>query len=493
MSSIIRNQSIAGQSIGASKAFGVLMTVITLALVCMNIYHLQNFLVSKLSGPETFFLFVWILKLSGAGIGLVEIPLAVSLVTNYRLSGLTFAVFVQGIFAAIVVSLAIVAGISSQLADADRRDTQTASYQVTESTFENKEQLAKLRLDTSLRFADTLQDKDSQDLARLDAQQRYQTALINIKQEHAQNKLSKPVEMIESGTTGHYIIISIFSLVCSLGAIFCSGFSAVYINPLVALPAFSLRAKKDHDWMSDGSDFKSAKHEITPLGNKFIGHLGMNKAGAKALPSDQNNGNLTSGNNRAFENRPHGLDTTRGGNNYTSERSLNNDSGQGEKKEYSRDHYEAIKRAILNGDIKPVQKAVKTRLVALQVRFVDDAARQQKAVEILAQLKSEGVIIDNPKQGQTNKILAQYVVNPDYSQPKQGANDIEATCPECGEVGLIESSALEKSGGRLRGGCGHVYRVPESKWKVKPMAGVGVAIGEDGVKPIAGIGALVSK
>jgi hypothetical protein len=469
MSALFRNQTIAGHSIGASKSFGALMTVIMMALVFMNAYHLSNFLVSKLTTPESTFIFRWALMAVGAGIACIEIPLAKSMVTSYRLHGFSSGTIIQGLLAIVVIIMAIVAGISSQLADTDRRDTQTASYQVTDGSFANMERSALMARDSALHRANLIHDDESKVIAKLEAERAYQDQLISIAQQKAAHTLHKPVQMMQSGTTEHYFVIALFSIVCSVGAIFCSAFSAVFINPLVAMPAFSLKSKANHDWQSDGSDFKTVQHELSPLANKFSGFLGREKVPARiqnTRPSELENSNLTSSGNRAPENRPDGLDSTRGGNNYTSKRSLNNDSEQGEKMEYSESHYEAIKKGVIDGSIKPVQKAVKSALVKLKVRFVDDAARQQKAVEILAQLKSEGVIIDNPEQGKTNKILAQYVVNPDYSETKQG-DDVEATCSECGEVGLIERSVLQKSKGRLRGSCGHVYSVPSSKWRVK--------------------------
>lgn len=470
MSALFRNQVIAGHTIGASPYLGALLVFITWSLVAINAYHMANFLSSKLTTLETGFIVVWALYIAGAGIAALEIPLGKSLVTTYRLHGLTFAVIIQALLAVVIASMAVFAGVNSQLADADRRDTQSQAYSVSAESFANMKQSAEIRRDSMLRRAEAIQDVNSREIAKLEANAAYQDKLVSIARQEASNTLKKPVTMFKSESDEHYVTIMLFSIVCSFGALFCSGFSAIYVSPLVSMPAFSLKAKANHDWQSDGSDFKSAKHELSPLANKFSGFLGREKVPARIQnthPSELENGNLTSGNNRAPEKRPHGLDSTRGGNNYTSERSLKNDSEQGEKVEYSASHYEAIKRAILSGDIKPVQKAVKTRLVALQVRFVDDAARQQKAVEILAKLKSEGVIIDNPKQGKTNKILAQYVVNPDYSETKQGTNDVEATCSECGEVGLIEREVLQKSKGRLRGSCGHVYQVPESDWRVK--------------------------
>ena len=66
---------------------------------------------------------------------------------------------------------------------------------------------------------------------------------------------------------------------------------------------------------------------------------------------------------------------------------------------YSIDYYEVIKSGVIDGSIKPTLKPVKAALVALNIKLVDDAARQKKASNILIQLLKEGLLIDNPEFG----------------------------------------------------------------------------------------------
>ncbi|WP_022952673.1 hypothetical protein [Leucothrix mucor] len=519
MSATFRHQTIAGHSVGASKSFGVLMAVIMMALVFMNAYHLSNFLVSKLTSPEGSFIFKWALMVVGAGIACIEIPLAKSMVTSYRLHGFSSGTIIQGLLAIVVTIMAIVAGISSQLADTDRRDTQTASYQVTDGSFANMERSAEMARDSALHRANRIHDEESKLIAKIDAERAYQDQLIAIAQQKAAHTLHKPVQMIQSGTTEHYIVIALFSIVCSVGAIFCSAFSAVFINPLVAMPAFSLKAKANHDWQSDGSDFKTVQHELSPLANKFSGYLGREKVAATvnntALPSAENN-DLTSTNNRAAENRPHVEDTRLGAVLNPSEsvgvRTPNEDNQQGGKVDYSNGHYLTIKEGILSGGIKPTVRPVKAQLVKLKVRFVDDAARQQKAVDILDQLHAEGVLIDNPDFGKSGQVVAKFMLNPNY---QSASNDLEGQrkpanrnitldepvsciCPECGKQERIVETTPK---GRVKSSCGAIYVAadhlvddsPKKKIKVTPAIGAGVGVSEEGLSPIAGIGALISK
>ena len=99
-----------------------------------------------------------------------------------------------------------------------------------------------------------------------------------------------------------------------------------------------------------------------------------------------------------------------------SERLLNDDPERVPKVEYSIDHYKAIKAGVIDYSIKPALKPVKAALVSLNIKFVDDAARQKKASNILAQLLKEGVLIHNPKFVATGKVVAKYILNPDAKQ-----------------------------------------------------------------------------
>jgi len=461
MSTSFRNQTIAGHQVGASRHMEYGLLFITASLVAINCYHLSNFLISKLTTPETSVLFIGLLCLVGIGIACLEVPVGKGLIVSYRLTGFSMSTLIQSLLALAILSMAVTAGINSQTADADKRDTQSASYNLTESSFSNLRQSARFERDSLLARAELIQDTPSRAIAKLEAEKHFQDALISITQAQAANRLKKPVETFETGSTGQRFTIALFSLVCSLGAMFTSAFSAVFVNPLVALPAFSLRAKVNHDWQSDGSDFKTMTHEFTPMGNPLSRFLLREKVQAKPLPSTDESAATTSAPINTAQTPPNRLDSSSEALPLVSERSLNTGIHDTDRVDYSSAHYDAIKAAIMSKALKPTQAPVKKKLIALKVRFVDDAARQQKAVAILEQLNHEGVLRINPEYGTSGKVVAQYVLNADDQSAVEQGIDIRARCPACHKLELIQAGQLEQSKGRVKSLCGHVYIVQD--------------------------------
>ena len=498
MSAIFRHKAVAGNTIGASKSFGYFMAFLTICLVLMNAYHLSNFLVTKLTDPTTNALVIWILKLIGFAIACLEIPVAKSLVTSYRLDRFSLETFIQGLLTAVIVTMAVVAGISSQMADQDRRDTQTASYNVSASSFDRMKRSAAITRDSAIARANRIQDLESKQIAILDAKSAYQNTLVSISQKEAAHTLTRPVQMTVSGSDDNRFAITLFSLICSLGAIYCSAFSAVFINPLTAMPAFSLRSKKGHDWQSDGSDFQTVKHELSPLANRFTGYLSREKVPAKALPRTAQSDNITRSESGTTDTRPTPIDTTLGAESNIESidgvRTPNEATKKPAKVDYSESHYAEIKGSVVTGNIKPTVRPVKDKLVSLNVKFVDDAARQKKAVEILDQLKSEGVLVDNPEFGKSGQVVAKYILNPDYKQDGAGDGMVRSICPDCSTQSAVSESNLKLWDSKVGcPDCGEIYKVERIKPKMKVSPVIGAGIDEDGINPVAGIGAIISK
>lgn len=504
-------QHSSGYQIGAGGGAKMLVTILSLALVGYNAVHLHDYAMVMFVNDETWLVKEIAIRAAAVGLAFVEIIVGGVFVYLYRTSErINGALILTGLLALVVASMAVVAGNGSQQSKADVKSNHISSYNSQLSAVDSRMKAAEMERDIALREANKLKDANERAIAKDWANYEYSTKVSDLNIQKAGMQSGRPIQPIENGSTFHYIAITLFSILCSFGALFLSGYSAAFLKPLVAIPAFTLVKKLRHDWQSDGSDFQTVKHQVSPIGGLLSGLVGAQKLPADTRPTQQNTAELTSSKERAAENRPQPLATGRGGSNCVGVRTPPTDRKEGAKNpettEYSDSHYQAIRAVVLNNDIKPTIRPIKAALVSQKVKFVDDKARQQKAGEILERLKSEGVIIDNPDQGSGGQIVAKYILNPDYAEqgagpvnpsqqtgePKQG-DDIEVTCPTCGEVGLIERSVLQKSGGRLRGSCGHVYRVPESRWGVKPVVGAGIGISEEGINPIAGVGAIISK
>jgi hypothetical protein len=458
---------IAGNSIGASRATEAGLHLVAFSLVTINAYHLSNFLVSKLTTHDSSWFFIGLLYLVGIGIACLEIPIGKSLITAYRLDKFSMSTVIQAMLALVIVSMAVVAGINSQASDADKRETQVNAYSQTDSNYSNMRLSAELTRDSAILRASLINDVNSRAIALIEAKKNYQDSVVLINNQQAKNTLHKPIETFENGSLMQTITMGLFSVVCSLGAMFVSAFSATFISPLVALPAFSLMAKKNHEWDSDGSDFKAMKHGLSPLG-KVAGLLNKEKIPAKIL-------NLTSDSEVTTKERPTPAPTMPN----TDLINSNTASVRTPKQDYTKAHYEVVKQGIISGVIKPTIKPVKNELERLNIKFVSDAARQSKAVEILEQLKVDGVLMDNPEFGKSKKILAKLVLNPDFEKAKNhpfnssveevgGDNNsaskkgtpFESVCPSCKATVLIDKTSKQ---GLVRCECDHVFNADENR------------------------------
>ena len=466
---------IAGQKIGVSLPFAIILWVVVFGLTLMNIYHIDNFLVSKLTNQNSSFVFIWMLHIIAVSASLLEIPLAKSIVTNYRLHGFNLNVFLQAIFTLIIASMAVIGGINSQLTDADLRDSQITSHESKLGSFETRKSSLEMRRDSEQARANKIQDKGSREIAKIEANQRYYSALASLQQSKAGHELNRPTRALETGSNLHWLTISLFSLVCSFGVIFVSGFMAVYYQSLVSLPAFSLMSKANHEWQSDGSDFVTEKHKISPLNNRSSSYARIEK-------------------DQPTENRPE-LDETRV--------NAKNDASVGTLNQNTDTHdsdvetYDKLKRSILARETPPTVRAIKAWL-RTEGTGSTDAKRSKMTAELLEKLKREGVVILNPEQGKTNKVVAKFVLNPDLKkveqEPEQGTDKIiSSACPKCKHESQVSESNLTKWGGAVScPECQTTYRL-KRKTKVMPVAGAGMSIGEDGISPSIGLGAIIPK
>jgi len=280
---LTHRQEVQGIEIGAGWPLAILVFAISVAFVGMNGYHMSNYLIAKLTTIESGLLTVVWWKVVGFGVAALEIPLGMSFITNYRLYGLWHSgVIFQLAFAMMVAALAAGAGLGSQLADAETRTNQITSHNTVIGSYQFTANAAKAKRDKRILAADLIQDDKRRAIAKLNAEQKYQQALANIAQNTSNKQAEKPLKIMEDGGRLQLLIFALLSIVASLGAFFLSCFHAVYIKQLVALIAFSLKSKANHEWESDASDFKTRKHQISPL-NKDKGILFKEKVPAETL------------------------------------------------------------------------------------------------------------------------------------------------------------------------------------------------------------------
>ena len=283
MSTMVRGQEVQGIEIGAGWPLAILVFAISVAFVGMNGYHMSNYLIAKLTTFESGLMTVAWWKVVGFGVAALEIPLGMSFITNYRLYGIWHSgVIFQLAFAMTVAALAAGAGIGSQLADAESRSNQITSHNTAIGAYQYSANAAKANRDKRVLAADLIRDDNQRAIAKLNAEQKYQQALANIAQNTSSKQAKKPLKIMEDGGRLQLIVFGLLSIVASLGAFFLSCFHAVYIKQLVALIAFSLKSKANHDWESQASDFKTRKHELSPL-NKDKGILFKEKVPAETV------------------------------------------------------------------------------------------------------------------------------------------------------------------------------------------------------------------
>lgn len=288
MSAIIQRQSVQGIEIGAGMGLAILVFAISMAFVGMNGYHMSNYLVSKLTTTETVFYVIWWWKAVGFGVAALEIPLGMSFITNYRLHGFWhIGVISQLILALLVATLAAGAGIGSQLADAETRTNQITAAETQLSSYENSANAARLDRDSRLLASRSIEDPYQREIAQLKIKQRYEQQMARIAQTTATSQAAKPLKIMEDGSTGQTAIFALLSIAASIGAFYLSCFHAVYIKQLVALIAFSLKSKANHEWESSAADFKTRQHELSPLNDKSHGILFKEKVPARQLPGQQ--------------------------------------------------------------------------------------------------------------------------------------------------------------------------------------------------------------
>ena len=451
-------ETLAGQKLGIStgKAFGLI--IMASGLAAMNIYHMGNAVTSKLLTPESSIFAYSLLYFIAACIAFMEVPVTEEIVTQSargRKAGGYKAML------AVIVSMAIGAGLYSITSDADKRATTVTSHETAERSFNDLQNA--LISDRNIARAGA-----STSAERSQANAEYFRALAALKLEQSKHQLTRPSLAVKTDSIFHWIWAIGFSLLCSLGVVVITAYLTKYHKPLTEIPRVFFKVREDQAWAMNDDDVRVIPASVDLSGGSST--RGARKS-LKTTPLDSEKENLTSHNKRDTSKRPE-IDAANSGavlngSKTGSDRPLNKDTERAVKIEYSEDHYAAIKNAIIAKEISPAQKPVARRLTELNIKFVDDSARTKKAIEVIENLKAQGVLIDNEKFGNSGgKVVAKYILNTDYLEQGEQSkiktektvnNDLECTCPSCEKVELIEKSIADKAGGKVRSICGHVY------------------------------------
>ena len=458
-------QTLAGQKLGISTAKAVALMVMASGLGAMNIYHMGNAVTHKLLTPDSSLLLFALLYFIAACIAFIEVPVTEEIVTTEargrRATG-------HRILLGIIACMAMGAGVYSITTDAEKSDATRTAHRTNESSFEDLKQglisdrnIARSKATTSAEISQANGD--------------YFRALAALKKQQANHQATRPPEAVTTGSFWHWLWACGFSFLCSVGVIAITNYLTKYYKPLTEIPRVFFRTKEDQEWAMEDDDVRviPAQVDLTNGQSNASGRTAMQDS-----PAQSKTDSLTSTGKRADGNRPAPDDSTVGavlkGQEYTSERSLE----EGGKKPFLPAHYALIRQAIIDREFNPTQAPVKSKLVRMKIQFIDDAARQRKAVEILNQLEGEGVIIPNPDQEKTKRNLANYVVNPDYNMTEKGDNkavenladedeedttaigafDIVTRCPQCNDYTITDIMVLVDDQKHIaRCDCGHNY------------------------------------
>jgi hypothetical protein len=447
----VTTQSIAGLNVGEDKVLEAIVMLAGVGLIAVNAYHMSTFLEAKLSSADSSLVWVGILYVLGCSLALLEIPVARMLVTQYRLAPWSLATVILGLIACSVVSLAIVAGISSQSHSGHERENDLVTYTMSGESLNTDKAAIESNYQLALVRSKMINNESSREYATVKAKANRDAELSLLAGKVYENQKAKPSMMNEESPLIKKAISILFALVCSVGAMVLSAYHTIYVMPLIALPALSLASKKDHEWDSDKSNFQSANHIISPLKNT-VGTLPIGD-GFRTVKATKKESAKTSVSNTGTYSP-----TTSDTKNTLSVRTLDADTNSDQLGA----SYELIRAVILNGSCKPTVRGIKDVLVKSNIKFVTDKARQETANAVLDLLHKEGVLILNPKHGGKGKVVAKYLLN---DKQKGGDNagkkkPFESVCPSCRATVLIDKTSKK---GLVRCECDHVFNADENR------------------------------
>ena len=464
-----RNVSLEGRKIGVHPIVTLILITVLLILMTVPTYHMMNALGSVFD-PDSLLAY-FIIGVVAFSVSTIEPMLSQSIYHNEGTSNHARKDIAGRFWLILCVIFVTAMGGWSHDVTTSKLDIATTSHNTKSRTFADDLKTIELEYQAGMAKAKT----DAEFLA-LDIKRRKARSKLN--SQYSQHQAGAVSERSPMGRLASSLLYCLFSLIVSVATITYSRFILRFSLSITEIPIIDYISKLGQDWTTgkaEGSNniIDHGTGRKTQLRNDLPEpEIQLHNVGRTPSLAPER-GNLTSFKNGATENRPEPEDTRVGA-------VLNDAQSVGERPptktaeraalvDYSEGHYEAIKKAIVSGDISPTQKPVKSQLVRLNVRFVDDAARQKKAVEILDTLAAEGVLIVNPQFGKGGQVVAKYLLNPkrdsiggegeELASDPIGEFDITTRCGRCGEYAYTQIDTLmDKQNGVVScEGCGKNY------------------------------------
>ena len=430
-----------GQKLGIStfEAWGARFVMFCAAT--LGAYHIGNILTVAALPSDPHIVAVAFVFAVGFGLAYSEAVTSKSVYTNEQPKGAGRDKIGRLKLLLILIVASCAGGYSFHI-NTERDDIKSTSYSTYESSFDD--QAAVLLSDRNAARATA---KTSAERSTINSA--YNRGMMDLKREKSKHQATKPVIVGDGEKWIKTFGYALFSLFCSSMLISFSQYLCKYYRPLIAFPFVGFQDKENESWNLEQARGGSIEIDLTKS-KKIKVENSLQTPPIEFADTALNNPRA---------NRPPLADTGLGAvsdtNDGDSVRTLNDDPERVPKMEYSEQHYRAIKEGIIDGSIKPVVRAVKNALVSLNIKFVSDAERQAKATFILTQLLKEGVLIDNPEFGTSGKMVAKFILNPDYQSDEnqeQGEDKmLSSICPECQHKSKVSESNLKKWGGKV--GC----------------------------------------
>ena len=223
--------------VGASLVLVAICYIVLLGLIPINIYHAFVFLDNVLVNPNSSGFLTYIVPVVAVALSLLEIPLTKMLITEVRVNcqdGKTGKFYLLLMFSALILLGTTVGAYNSQMASALTVDNQLTQHATTTDNFQNKKNALKAQWESSKLFARKLENGGAAELQR--ANKKYYDGLAALGDQKAAHQGTKPAKTMETGSTGHIIVIMVVGLLCSLGVMLITAFLTIFRDPLIAIP-----------------------------------------------------------------------------------------------------------------------------------------------------------------------------------------------------------------------------------------------------------------